>query len=51
LFIFKREIENVFLAEIGKSNRKTIKPGEWIEGDKPGLRDRRVYRLDGEFSP
>jgi 4-amino-4-deoxy-L-arabinose transferase len=51
LFIFKREIEHTFLTEVAKTNRTTIKLGEWIEGDKPGLRDRMVYTLDGEFPP
>lgn len=49
VFIFKREIEAAFLAEIVKSDRKAVKLGEWIEGDRPGLRDRMVYTLDGEF--
>ena len=49
VFIFKREIEQRFLREGAAAGIAPRKLGEWIEGRKPGPRDRMIYTLPGEF--
>ena len=49
VFIFKRGIEIRYLAETAKAGITPIKLGEWIEGQKPGPRDRMLYVLPGDF--
>ena len=49
VFIFKREIETRYLAETAQAGIQPIKLGEWIEGQKPGPRDRMLYVLPGDF--
>lgn len=47
IFIMKRDMEPRFLSEA--SAHSPIRLGEWIEGEKPGPRDRLIYSLPGEF--
>ncbi len=47
IFIMKRDMEPRFLSEA--SVHSPIRLGEWIEGEKPGPRDRLIYSLPGEF--
>lgn len=49
IFVFKRATEPGFLSVAGTAARRPIRLGEWIEGEKPGQRDRIIYTLDGEF--
>lgn len=49
VFILKREIEQRFLHESAAAGIAPRKLGEWIEGRKPGPRDRMIYTLPGEF--
>ena len=49
VFILKREIEERFLGEVAQAGITPEKRGEWIEGKKPGPRDRMLYVLPGEF--
>lgn len=51
LFVFKRGTEPQFLADAKAESRQPIRLGEWVEGKKPGPRDRLIYTLAGEFDP